>query len=211
MDLELTLTQLGRKCSTDKFFHGFTNVYDSFLSSLRNTNVQLLEIGIYQGGSLKMWARYFEKGTIYGIDNECQYAIPEFNDKRIKTFLMDQLNLQQLSTLPEFNVIIDDGGHFMNQQQISFNYLFNNKLKPNGYYIIEDLHTSLSPLREACGGNEHNTTLKLLEDLQNKKISKDNQYFINELDFNVLLKNILSIEIFKVKETSITSLIKKIG
>ena len=39
------------------------------------------------------------------------------------------------------DVIIDDGGHTMNQQKTSFKVLFP-YLKSDGVYIIEDLHTS---------------------------------------------------------------------
>jgi len=39
-----------------------------------------------------------------------------------------------------FDIIIDDGGHTMKQQQISLKYLFN-AVKPGGYYVLEDLHT----------------------------------------------------------------------
>jgi hypothetical protein len=43
--------------------------------------------------------------------------------------------------LPELDIIIDDGGHTMNQQIVSFEILFE-KLKQSGTYLIEDTHTS---------------------------------------------------------------------
>ena len=40
----------------------------------------------------------------------------------------------------DFDMIIDDGGHTMEQMQISLNYLWD-QVKPGGLYVIEDLHS----------------------------------------------------------------------
>ena len=40
-------------------------------------------------------------------------------------------------------IIIDDGSHFWEQQMLGL-YLFSQKLKNGGIYILEDLHTSYS-------------------------------------------------------------------
>ena len=42
------------------------------------------------------------------------------------------------------DIIIDDGGHYMHQQQISFGFLFA-YMRSGGLYFIEDLHTSYWP------------------------------------------------------------------
>ena len=39
----------------------------------------------------------------------------------------------------DFDMIIDDGGHTMEQMQVSLNYLWD-ELKSGGLYVIEDLH-----------------------------------------------------------------------
>jgi hypothetical protein len=38
------------------------------MSPIRNDKIKLLEIGIFNGKSIAMWADYFPNGTIYGID-----------------------------------------------------------------------------------------------------------------------------------------------
>jgi hypothetical protein len=63
------LCQLGRKYRTDKAPHGYTKVYYEVMKDFRNDNVDIFEIGIYFGASLKMWEEFFPNGKIYGIDN----------------------------------------------------------------------------------------------------------------------------------------------
>ncbi len=93
-----------------------------------------------------MWADYFPKGTIHAIDIEPH---PELNTNRIHTHVVDQTDRAGLTTLATregpFDVIVDDGGHMMGQQQISLGTLFP-YLKPGGIYFIEDLHTSFWPV-----------------------------------------------------------------
>ena len=84
------------------------------------------------------------KRQIYGID-----IVPktEMDSDRIKTFVADQSDRSQLAAFIDrfgsgYDIIVDDGGHSMEQQQVSVGYLFR-YLKPGGYYVIEDVHTSL--------------------------------------------------------------------
>lgn len=51
--------------------------------------------------------------------------------------------------MQQFDIIIDDGGHTMNQQKTSFMVLLP-LVRSGGIYVIEDLETSYSP---SYGGN----------------------------------------------------------
>ena len=69
------LTKIGRRHRTDKVdgLHSFlgmayTDIYDYYLSHLRDSEFNLLEIGVKTGSSLRMWADYFTNATIIGID-----------------------------------------------------------------------------------------------------------------------------------------------
>ena len=46
----------------------FTEHYDKILCHLRLSDIKFMEIGIFNGKSIAMWADYFKNGTIYGID-----------------------------------------------------------------------------------------------------------------------------------------------
>jgi 23S rRNA U2552 (ribose-2'-O)-methylase RlmE/FtsJ len=132
-----------------KWNHYF-EIYDRHLCQLRdkkaaeNTKVNLLEIGISHGGSLEMWNNYFKGNVnIYAVDinPECK----KFETDNVKIFIGSQQDESFLKTLkasiPKLDILIDDGGHTMKQQIVTFEQLYDHIID-NGIYICEDLHTS---------------------------------------------------------------------
>jgi Methyltransferase domain len=126
-----------------KWKHYF-EVYDRHFSRFRNRKINILEIGISHGGSLEMWNDYFHgNATIYAVDinPECKkfendYTRVLIGSQEDKKFLQ-KLNME----LPSLDILIDDGGHSMKQQIMTFEHLYD-KVKEDGVYLIEDLHTS---------------------------------------------------------------------
>ena len=131
---------------TDKWLHYF-DIYTENFSKYKNKKTTILEIGILNGGSLKMWKNFFSTdSTIAGID-----IIPKckkYEKDNIKIFIGDQTDTNFLdSVIKEIgtpDIIIDDGGHTCNQQITSFDYLFQH-LNNQGIYLVEDTHTSYHP------------------------------------------------------------------
>lgn len=126
-----------------KWSHYF-DIYDSHFSRFRNKEVVILEIGVSHGGSLQMWREYFgDKAKIYGID--INPGCKELEEENIKIFIGSQSDrkfLRQIKEIiPKVDILIDDGGHTMKQQIISFEELFTH-IKDDGVYLCEDLHTS---------------------------------------------------------------------
>jgi hypothetical protein len=113
-----------------------------------------------------MWHDYFPKARIFGIDIEDKASM---QNARTRTFIADQSKRDQLQKAidsfgGDFDVLLDDGGHSMEQQQVSLGFLFK-FVKPGGYYILEDIHTSL-PQRYSGYGVEPggaNSTLAMIE------------------------------------------------
>lgn len=125
-----------------KWKHYF-EVYDRHFSKFRGKEVTLLEIGVFQGGSLQMWKSYFGPAAkIYGIDIDPKCK--EFEEENIKIFIGSQSDKSFLRELkkqiPKIDILIDDGGHTMNQINTSFLELFDH-VNDNGIYAVEDLHT----------------------------------------------------------------------
>jgi len=162
---ELT-TLAGDKTDKGIYGHGYTEIYERFFYPLRYDPIRICEIGILNGDSLRLWAEYFPKADISGIDIVDKSSV---NTKRIHAYIADQGDRNQLkkfirNTGPGYDIILDDGGHYMKEQQISFAYLFPT-VKPGGMYIIEDVHSSLPQFFPGYDVQPDgaNTTLRMIE------------------------------------------------
>jgi demethylmacrocin O-methyltransferase len=143
----MTLDEIAIEVGTDKAsnLHNYTEKYDSHFSKIRNQELKILEIGIQNGFSLKMWKKYFENSEIFGIDTaECS----RFKEDRITPLLGSQNDIEFLSKVNSeygpFDIIIDDGSHFNDDMKKSFDFLFT-LLKDGGIYVVEDLHCCYWP------------------------------------------------------------------
>jgi len=149
-----TLAQLCAQHNTDKCprHHNYVEVYDKLFPSVRNSTRRILEIGILEGDSLRLWEAYFPSARIFGLDIGPK---PQVNSERITTMVADQGKRKDLLAALErfgrdYDIIIDDGGHSMLQQQLSFAMLFP-ALRRGGVYIIEDVATSFPQLYPGYG------------------------------------------------------------
>jgi hypothetical protein len=164
---EPSLTAIANKYGTDKGTegpvdtwsgHNYTDIYEAYLGPLRHQELRILEIGLGVkgscwdaqiaqgknldgGASIKMWAEYFPLARIFGIDVNPALHL---DTDRITTFVADQGDPAQLRKVIEdtgsegFDIIIDDGSHRADHQQIAFGALFNH-VRVGGVYFIEDL------------------------------------------------------------------------
>ncbi len=128
-------------------WHHYFEIYHRHFAQFRGRSPVVLEIGVYHGGSLQMWHHYFGPGTrVIGID-----VIPEcrkFEDESTAILIGDQADRRFLAGVrerfPHVDIVIDDGGHRMEQQIAAFEELYPH-VQPNGVYLCEDMHTSLMP------------------------------------------------------------------
>lgn len=144
-----TLDQLAIKHKADKssLYHNFCVKYDRLLSPFRQSYTNILEIGVAEGQSLKMWADYFTNATAHGIDICPGSKVCESYCSRIRFHLIDQGSESQLASMKQhgpFDLIVDDGNHWWREQIVSFNSLFP-MVRNGGMYIIEDTCTSYWP------------------------------------------------------------------
>lgn len=202
------LTEIGNKHGTDKVSHNFTQVYELAFRELRDRPLNILEIGIWKGESLRTFKEYFPNAQIYAFDIEDK---SQYKEERIHISQGDQSNIEYIKSVfsdISFDIIIDDGSHCMNHQQISFEYLLP-RVKAGGIYILEDLHTSTNAWPHLGGGdNKPDTTLKFLRDLKQDTVSENHSYYIN--DVKALAKQIKNITVYATNSTdSITSIIEK--
>ena len=137
----MNLIEIGQKYATDKAEHGFLSHYQSRWGHLRHEPITLLEIGTWDGRSMKTWREYFAQATVVGMDSHPQWE-PKEGDN-IVFYKGDQENKEDLlrvCTQGPFDIIIDDGGHLPSNHIASFAHLWS-WVKPGGWYAIEDCFT----------------------------------------------------------------------
>lgn len=161
------LDEIALKTGADKGsdYHNYTEIYAKYLSPLRDAPIKFLEIGIYKACSVKMWEEYLKKAELHFMDITFDNA--EYFSDRSHYHLCNQESAPELISLIEkiggnFDIILDDGGHTMNQQSTSFKVLFPH-VKSGGMYIIEDLHTSY--WQPHFGGGGPNSMVNFLKSL----------------------------------------------
>jgi len=154
-----------KKKGTMRKLANYFFAFDWHFERRQNEPLNLLEIGIQNGGSLFAWQQYFPQAKITGIDID--ESCRKFEEGNIKVFVGDQADVKFLESVNKetgpYDIIIDDGGHTMNQQITSFKTLFP-LLKDGGVYVIEDLHTSYWPAFFDSSEN----TVKMLKGLIDK-------------------------------------------
>lgn len=176
-----------KKKSIHKWIHYF-EIYDHYLNCFRDKEIKFLEIGISEGGSLQMWKEYFgEKCLIYGIDSDPKRF---YKEDRITIEIGSQEDREFLKKIAckhgPFDIIIDDGGHKMNQQITSIEELYPS-LKLGGIYLVEDIHTSY--YRHFDGGLKNSNSFieysKNMIDVVNNRA--------NNIKNNIFGENLISI------------------
>lgn len=127
------LYQLAATYGTDKLQHGYLDFYAKHLPDKPK---KILEIGVKEGASIRMWRECFPDAEIHGLDLFEEYPLPDVPGTVTwhKGNQCDWLLLEQLRK-ENFDIIIDDGSHNSRDQMMTFFGLFN-----GGHYFIEDIH-----------------------------------------------------------------------
>jgi len=127
----------------------YTEIYENYFSALRNARLNILELGILNGGSLKLWADYFPNSQITGIDiNQVNIQDKTGRIHAFQGYQQDKRfldHVRQVVAPDGFNIIIDDASHIGLYTKESFWHLFDNHLVNGGIYIIEDWGTGYWP------------------------------------------------------------------
>jgi hypothetical protein len=124
---------LAKGLKTDKGTdHSYLVGYEVLFKDLRLTAINVLEIGIYKGGSLLLWKDYFCCATIHGIDRDPSPVA----DPRIQTYQCDAY--ASPPDLPKMDVIIEDGSH-KKEDMMKAIELYLPLLTDKGIMVIEDV------------------------------------------------------------------------
>lgn len=156
--MTLTLTDLAKKYSSDKYFrHSYLPVYEQLLGQ-RKVH-RLLELGVgyaslmtpflpegvpyCHGSSLKMWTSYWPEAEIWACDIREDTLINEGN---IRSMVCDQSSGASLANMVftvtdglkhPLDVVIDDGSHDPVHQDLTVSVMLP-RLSKGGIMLVED-------------------------------------------------------------------------
>ena len=141
----MTFNEIGLSEDTDKAAlvdrgsHHYGDLYELLFRGWRNEAIEILEIGVLDGGSIRAWRRYFPKSYVVAIDISDKVA---FDDPNIEFIHGDAYSDEVISKLSgyTFDLMIDDADHRVENQTI-FLQRYSPLLKPEGILIIEDVIT----------------------------------------------------------------------
>lgn len=183
-----SLAEIGARFGVDKItHHNYHLYYAGMLEGFRDHEGALLEIGIHEGRSLKMWLAYFSRAFVYGIDINVSAE-----GARHRIFKADQNDvaglrriIQQEIRFPVF-LVVDDGSHIPEHQARSFDVLFRELLVPGGVYVIEDIEVSYWTRGDIYGyrtryGYRHPASIvevfkPIVDDLNSEFLTDANRY-----------------------------------
>ncbi len=143
------LEQLAKKYGSDKFGkHTYCPVYYEMFKDRKESIKEVLEIGVGEGASLRMWKEFFPNAFMYGIDNQDNRIFEEIG---MIVYKADQGNRDQLLEVwdeinpgyPDLDLVIDDGSHLLEHQIFTCLTLMPlTRRKTDFTYVIEDIDVS---------------------------------------------------------------------
>jgi cephalosporin hydroxylase len=145
----MSLIDIVDNSKTDKnTVHSYLELYQKILIKKKDTAQNVLEIGIAEGGSIKMWSDFFINAVIHGLDiiniknvwdkikNNNRIVLYTSTDAYDETFFKTEF----LNENKRFDVMIDDGPHTL-ISMLKFIRLYSKLMTDNGILIIEDVQS----------------------------------------------------------------------
>lgn len=199
-----TLQEIGLKHGTDKSRNQhkgvtYLQLYEKYLKDKKELPLNILELGVLSGNSVKTWRDYLVNSQIVGLDIDPKTK--RFTSDRIEIFIGSQDSIELRDEIEtkyqKFDMILDDASH-VNQLTFKSFDLYWPLLRTNGIYVIEDLPGCWSDMNSTIWshpGMKYN----------NKNINVDNSTnnfndFIIEKVYNLQVKenvDMYSVEFYR--------------
>lgn len=145
----MSLEEIVNNSQTDKnTSHSYLPLYQKLLINKKETAKNVLEIGISNGGSIKLWSDFFTNATVYGIDIiNINDVLDEIKNKE-KIILHTSTNAYNndffitnfLNKNIKCDFMLDDGPHTLESMK-QFIILYSQIMTDDGILIIEDIQS----------------------------------------------------------------------
>jgi len=125
--------------------HSYIDVYENLLCSKKESATHILELGVLDGGSIKLWKDYFKNAIVYGLDiKDSTKGWDGVIDDRIKLIFNEnaysRTYVRKHFQNMKFDMLLDDGPHSLESMK-QFITLYLPLLKDDGILIIEDVQS----------------------------------------------------------------------
>lgn len=126
---------------------GITKILEIGMGTNNTDVVSNMGVNGKPGASLRAFRDFLPNATVYGADFDKRIL---FKENRIETYFVDQTDLSTFDILGknvggDFDLIIDDALHAPNANLAVLLFAMD-RLKPNGWLIIEDIRIEAVPL-----------------------------------------------------------------
>lgn len=145
----MSLEEIADNSRTDKnTVHSYLPLYQELLFSKKETAKNVLEVGIYRGGSIKLWHDFFINSNIYGLDimpiddvwdgikNKSRITLHTSTNAYDENFFVSQF----LNKNIKCDFMLDDGPHTLESMK-QFIKLYSQIMTDDGILIIEDVQS----------------------------------------------------------------------
>ena len=146
----MSLEEIVDNSRTDKnTIHSYLPLYQKLLFSKKETAKNILEIGICNGGSIKLWSDFFTNATVYGLDIMNIGDVWEGIKNKEKIILYTSIDAYNndfftthfLNKNIKCDFMLDDGPHSLESMK-QFIKLYSQIMTDNGILIIEDVQSA---------------------------------------------------------------------
>lgn len=123
--------------------HSYIESYESLFARIRYSATHVMEIGIYDGGSIALWSDYFPNATVYGIDNAPLRPAATMLNGYPRVNLKTGVDAYSPTTISwwssmKFDLILDDGPHTLDSMKVCVSS-YSKLLSPKGILVVEDV------------------------------------------------------------------------
>ena len=143
----MSLEDIVDNSRTDKnTTHSYLPLYQKLLINKKETAKNVLEVGIWRGGSIKLWSDFFTNANVYGLDimhidnvweeikNNEKIILHTSSDAYDNDFFINNF----LNKNIKFDFMLDDGPHTLESMK-QFIKLYSQIMTDDGMLIIEDV------------------------------------------------------------------------
>jgi hypothetical protein len=126
--------------------HSYLPLYEKLLTSKKETAKRVLEVGIWRGGSIKLWKDFFTNAVVHGVDIiDINTVWSEIKNNRgivlhtsTNAYDSDFVTTNFLNQNIKFDFLLDDGPHTLESMK-QFIRLYSQVMADDGILIIEDV------------------------------------------------------------------------